>query len=267
MDIHVDEEIVKQSLKKIETYAELPVAQAIIASMLIFLGSVLCIFGKHIHKSFLAITGFLTGSLICFLVVYAINAVSSLGKNYDLILLISAPISGLVGGAVFLVLWKISLFGIGVVAGIVMSFSLYYIKAVRYLLASVPRVATVMVMTAIAVGLIFIYEVFFVILFTAVAGSSAVVIGIDMFAHTGLIKHALHYIHHPRDNLVITEHMQILLYVYGSLVSASLISQMVLSRRRRQPQKRTPPLPDKRPRVNYDRVDDDIIEAQVVVQR
>lgn len=211
-----------------------PVAHTIIACIFISLGTVLSLLGRHIHKSFLLISGFLTGSILCSLVLYTINEETPLGSRYDLLLVTLAAILGLVGAGLFFLLWKISLIGIGVVAGIMISVSLNYISSLRHLLQKVPQIAVIGVVICIAVALIFIFEVFFVIVFSAVVGSAAIVIGIDMFVHTGLILETLQYIQHPSDGLFISDSMQTLLYVYGALISISILSQTILWRRRQE---------------------------------
>ncbi|KAI8851170.1 hypothetical protein BC829DRAFT_128029 [Chytridium lagenaria] len=159
----------------------------IAAVIFIITGFVLVFWGHHVFKPVLFISGFYLMGILAFIAMQGIEYKTQKligGESRDLVYFIVCIAAGLVGGLMFMCFWKLGMFAVGAVLGFVLAtFILSF--ASGGLLSGVGRTIFIVIMVLIFGFTIYFLERPLLILGTAIPGSYAVILGVDLFARVG----------------------------------------------------------------------------------
>ncbi|KAJ3392296.1 hypothetical protein HDU92_008527 [Lobulomyces angularis] len=172
----------ENGISKINPYS------TVTAIVLIITGFVLVFFGNRLFKPILFIAGFYIFAVLSFIVLSGIETRSGtllFGNNRSLIFLIIALVSGILGGLLLTVLWKLGLSAIGGLLGYILAILILSVVNGGVIESGIGR--TIFLVGFFVVGAILIHfiEKPILILGTALPGSYAMFFGIDVFANTG----------------------------------------------------------------------------------
>ncbi|KAJ3132848.1 hypothetical protein HK101_004553 [Irineochytrium annulatum] len=182
-DVNITGTLVNQA-----NFAKVNAFTGIGAAIMIVTGIILVFWGHYVFKPVLFIAGFYLFALLTFVIMQAIEAKTGNhyggGDHRDLVYLISCVVLGILGGALLLYFWKFGMFAVGALFGFALAtFILTLIPANT---VSPTARTVIVILCAIVFGvLIHFLEKPLLIFGTAIPGSLAIMVGIDVFANVG----------------------------------------------------------------------------------
>ncbi|KAI8368616.1 hypothetical protein EDC96DRAFT_504990 [Choanephora cucurbitarum] len=163
------------------------VAQGFTGIVLMLIGLYLIIFGFSFFRGTLAVVGFVFFALMSWIGLVNNEPLYGYPHNEIVYICVSAGI-GLLGALLFIFLYGISLYFIGVDAGIFLAVFILSWKANLVIEIKVARVCFIVGMGIVLAVLILLTETYCVIFCTAFTGAFLFILGLDLFIHTGLIN-------------------------------------------------------------------------------
>jgi hypothetical protein len=158
------------------------------AILLIISGCFLVFYGYGMFKALMFITGAYFLALVTVGVLNTLQAreITNFGTHKDLIYLSIVLLMAVLGGLLFLFLWKAGIFVLGGLFGFLISNSLLQIDVISNLFYQEVFRLLFIAAFALVVGIIALYiQKYLIIISSAFVGSFAVFIGIDYFVQSG----------------------------------------------------------------------------------
>ncbi|KAJ3063313.1 hypothetical protein HDU98_000869 [Podochytrium sp. JEL0797] len=160
------------------------------AIFLISTGLVLVFFGHKLYKPLPFLAGFYFFGILAFFILHAIEAMQNGpagGANRDLVYFLVCGITGIVGGCITLCIWKLALFAIGAALGYAVS--LLLLMSYSWVLTDAASRYVVIGVVVVVFGVLAFWdETHVVVGATAVGGSYAAFVGLDVFLGTGFVS-------------------------------------------------------------------------------
>ncbi|KAI8064842.1 uncharacterized protein B0P05DRAFT_476163, partial [Gilbertella persicaria] len=172
----------------IDTYGYgISVAQGFTGIVMMLLGIYFLIFGFSFFRGTLAAVGFVFFALMTWIGLVNNEPLYGYPHNDVVYICVSAGI-GILGALLCIFLYGISIYFIGVDAGIFLAVFILSWKASLVIEIKVARVCFIAGMGIVFVILIILTESYSVIFCTAFIGAYLFILGLDLFIHTGLIN-------------------------------------------------------------------------------
>jgi hypothetical protein len=132
----------------------------------------------------------------------------------------------------FTLMAKLVVLGLGVLLGLSISTAIMHVPDIAVLLEKVPRTAVVCIIVAVVLILTVLLQNYILILVTALVGSVAVIVGIDLMMQTGLNHQAVKVLSSQgTDVFTITDDMRPLIYAWPCIFVLGAVVQFGLLRR------------------------------------
>ncbi|KAJ3200193.1 hypothetical protein HDU67_002249, partial [Dinochytrium kinnereticum] len=167
---------------------------AVVSSIvLIIVGLAFLFAGFAIFKPALFFSGFF---LFVLLSVAIMNAVQN-GTKKDInstIFFGVAAVAGVIGGLIFLCVWKAGLFALGAILGFVIAAVILSFVSNGSIAPGAGRVAFIVAMSIVFGVLLLFFERWLYIIATAIPGAYAIVLGVDCFANVGFKDAAVSFL-------------------------------------------------------------------------
>ncbi|KAJ3082810.1 hypothetical protein HK102_001450, partial [Quaeritorhiza haematococci] len=173
-------------LNPVDTFKSINVGSVVVAVILIATGALLVFFGHKLFKPVLFIAGFYFFSLLAFVILRGMQSNGvNFGERAGLIFLIVALVAGLLGGFLFMILWRLGLSAIGGLLGFTLAVFILSLINGGTISSGVGRSIFIAVFVIIGAIVINFVERPLLILGTAFPGSYAVFFGLDAFIRSG----------------------------------------------------------------------------------
>ncbi|GAN01143.1 hypothetical protein MAM1_0005c00574 [Mucor ambiguus] len=163
------------------------VAQGFTGTVMMLIGLYFLIFGFSSFRGTLAAVGFVFFALMTW--IGLVNNEPMYGYPHNEIVYICVSVGlGLVGAFLFLFLFAISLYFIGGLAGLFLAVFILSWKENLVIQIAVARICFIVGMGVVFAVLLILAESYLVIFCTAFIGAYLLILGLDLFIHTGLIN-------------------------------------------------------------------------------
>ncbi|KAI8802160.1 hypothetical protein BJ742DRAFT_834156 [Cladochytrium replicatum] len=166
---------------------------SIVAIVLIVFGVLMAFAGFALFKIILFIAGFYSFSLLTVFILDLVAAnlqgeqLTNFNNNAAIIFGVCVLIMGIVGGALFLCLWRLGLFFIGALLGYTISAFILAVTGSSFISSDVWRYVFIGAFSLVfAIAILFV-EKPLLIISTAISGAFALTMGIDVFVRTGFV--------------------------------------------------------------------------------
>ncbi|ORX94155.1 hypothetical protein K493DRAFT_337924 [Basidiobolus meristosporus CBS 931.73] len=165
---------------------------SIIAIVMIIVGFFFCFFGHRFFKVIIFLAGFVVVGFIAYVICYEISRPDTSTKST--IYLVVAIVAGIVGGCLFMCIWKLGIAAIGALGGFALA--MFILSFGNNMLISSKTGGIIFVIVFVVVGIIAIFflEKHVVIIATAIAGAYMFIVGIDYFIRTGFTEHLIAFL-------------------------------------------------------------------------
>lgn len=163
-------------------------SSGIIAVILLITGLTLVFFGHMLFKPVLFIVGFYIFAAIAFSILSAIEVSSGMilfGANRSFAFLILVIVFGLMGGLLFMCVWRLGLAAVGAIFGFFVAIFVLSLWSNGVITSGVGRSIFIALLSVLGAVLISIFEKPLLILGTAFPGAYAFVFGLDIFINSG----------------------------------------------------------------------------------
>ncbi|KAJ3147482.1 hypothetical protein HDU89_005305 [Geranomyces variabilis] len=161
--------------------------RAVLGAICIAAGLFLVIVGQRLWKGALFCTGFFVTGLVAYILM--VHFEPSDGYNHrGTVLLLGSLACGLVGGGTALCLWKIGLICLGATAGFLFGMFLLSWKSGGLADTQKGQIILLAVCTGVGAIAIGIFQKKLLVVATSIAGSYAVIFGVDEYARTGFTE-------------------------------------------------------------------------------
>ncbi|KAK9713050.1 hypothetical protein K7432_006734 [Basidiobolus ranarum] len=166
---------------------ELSQTQKIISGVLLILvGFAFCFFGRRLVKVTIFLAGFVFFAGLAFIVLANISPISTDNTSKSWIFLAVSIVAGLIGGYLLICLFKVGLTFVGALGGFALSMIILSLKDNMLIPSNAGRIIFVVVFVVIGAVSILFLEKHILIWSSAITGSYAMVVGVDVFVKTGL---------------------------------------------------------------------------------
>lgn len=196
------------------------------AGLAILAGIIFLFFGFRLFKPVLALGGFMSLSILTFVVMLNLESNSvDFGGTRDIIFIVSCTIAGLVGAVMMVFFWKLGLFFVGALGGL--CFAIFFLSWKENGIIDEGLVRLVFIIaSAISCGLLVVYfEKKMIIILTSISGSVLITAGVDNFIQVGFLA-AIHTFITNHGTFTVSSSMYGLL---GSMVFLALVGVLVQS--------------------------------------
>ncbi|KAI9364491.1 hypothetical protein DFJ73DRAFT_809686 [Zopfochytrium polystomum] len=162
------------------------------AAVLTITGFFLVFFGHGIFKPVLFVSGFYFFGILTFTVLQAVEfklgSLFGSGDHHDMVYLLVCTFAGVLGGLLFMCFWRAGMFAVGALLGFVLASFILSLVSGGIIPSGIGR-SIFLVTFVLLFGLaIFFVELPLLILGTAIPGSYAIVLGMDLFAGVGFAR-------------------------------------------------------------------------------
>lgn len=168
--------------------AKLSWSTGLLGTVLIAVGVLLCFFGRRFFKFFLAAAGFLSGGLLSFLILIKFEEwftfASMQDHAYTIIVAVSVVI-GLLGAVLCLFLWRVGVYALAGAGGFFLATWLMTLRGGSLIPHQIGRDVFIVLVAIACMIAAFFLETIVVVAASAIAGSNAIVIGLDCFINWG----------------------------------------------------------------------------------
>jgi len=166
-----------------------------IASIIaIVTGLIFCYFGHRFFKVTLFITGFYIFALCGWLLLINIEPQTGYGGSTEWIFLGVCLVVGLIGGGLFLCVWKLGIACIGAIGGFFLGLLILSFNENGFVTNHVARGVVILVAVIVGIILSFFFDRLIVIFGTSIAGSYVTTLGIDNITHTNFSAAAMKFL-------------------------------------------------------------------------
>ncbi|KAG0048518.1 hypothetical protein BGZ83_006534 [Gryganskiella cystojenkinii] len=164
---------------------QITVNSTIVAIVLMVAGLIFAFFGHKFFKVTLFLAGFYGFATLAWILLRNFEPSKGYGDRSEWVYLGVCAAAGIIGGALFLCLWRLGFAAIGGVAGFY--FAMFVLSWATSGVISNGTGRTIFIIACVLVGILatFFLEKPVVILGTALVGSGSFFVGLDSFVHTG----------------------------------------------------------------------------------
>lgn len=218
------------------TFADVPKEigpyHQIVGTIVVFLGALLALSGKGVLRLYAGLCGCLLGAFASYLVIEKIDHHDPIGPNKPAIEVLVAFFSAMAGIALFLMLLKLVVIGIGVLAGLVLTALLLSLPVIERIRHYVPVWGVALVMVVLCSGSVWVFQDTVLLFFTAGVGAFFASVGVDMWLQTGFNQQVVALLtRHPTEPFKVTAAMLPLLYTFVCVFVVGAMAQVCAARR------------------------------------
>ncbi|ORX94154.1 hypothetical protein K493DRAFT_315623 [Basidiobolus meristosporus CBS 931.73] len=176
---------------KVGDYAITP-QTSVIAIVMIVVGFFFCFFGHRFFKTVIFLAGFVAVGFLAYVTCYKISDPNTGTKST--IYLVVAVVAGILGGCLFMCVWKLGIAAIGALGGFALGMFILSLGDGMLIAGSTGRVMFIIALIVVGIVGIFFFEKHVVIVGTAMAGAYMLIVGIDYFIGTGFTQHLVAFL-------------------------------------------------------------------------
>ncbi|KAK9710781.1 hypothetical protein K7432_008206 [Basidiobolus ranarum] len=165
---------------------------SIIAVVMIIMGFFFCFFGHRFFKVIIFLAGFVVVGFIAYVICYEISAPDTSTKST--IYLVVAIVAGIIGGFLFMCIWKLGIAAIGALGGFSLGMFILSLGNGMLISSKTGRIIFIVAFVIVGIVAIFFFEKHVVIIATAIAGAYMFIVGIDYFIGTGFTQHLIAFL-------------------------------------------------------------------------
>ncbi|KAJ3040284.1 hypothetical protein HK097_002597, partial [Rhizophlyctis rosea] len=164
---------------------KLTIASGITGALFIATGFIFCFLGRKLFKPTLFLAGFYMGGIAAYLILNKIQTHMDFGDKKDVVYVICVLVVGAIVGGLCLCFLKLALLALGALLGLVFA-QLILMCGIGSLIDGTTRTVIVVIFMILTAILVVCTERTTITLGTSFIGATVAIIGIDVFAHTGL---------------------------------------------------------------------------------
>ncbi|KAF9348615.1 hypothetical protein BGX26_012984 [Mortierella sp. AD094] len=167
------------------TVYHITVSSTIVAIVLMVAGFLFAFFGHKFFKITIFLAGFYVFATLAWIALRNLEPSNGYGSNSEWVYIGVSGAVGLLGGLLFLCLWRLGFAAIGGIAGFYLAIFILSWASSGVISSGTGRIIFIVAFVILGIILTFFLDRHVIILGTAIVGSGSFFVGLDNFIHTG----------------------------------------------------------------------------------